>query len=411
MIPFADCVCKSILLYVPSVLQVYKPLKLTYNDFRVSAPAYGPGYGPPLVRILQCPKTKGDTGMVDFNIGIIGAGHIAGVIAETIAKLDGFKIGAIASKDQARADEFAAKYGIEKAYGHYADLLADPDIELVYIATVHAAHPFVAIEALKAGKPVLIEKPLSYNAKTAQTVMAFARQQKLFCGEAMWTRYMPLTQHFRELIEKKVIGDICSATATLGYKLTDKVRLLRPELAGGALLDLGIYPLSMIFLAMGEFPLGAISSTVRLNSNVDAIDSIAMNFTRGRIATICTSMMHQLDNRAVFYGTRGRIEIEGTNLPTSVRVYGENDEILEETMPPENQISGYEYEFLAARNAIIMEKVEPAEITHTETLRTLQFMDQMRAQWKISFPLPEEPKPEGPAGEGKEPPKNGAPQS
>jgi len=334
--------------------------------------------------------------MIDFNIGIMGAGHIAGKIAETIEKLDGFRIAAIASKDQGRADEFAAKYGIEKAYGRYEDLLKDPEIELVYIASVHAAHPFMAVEALKAGKPVLVEKPLSYNAKTAQTVMAFARQQKLFCAEAMWTRYMPLTLHFKELIDKKVIGEIRHATATLGYKLIDKPRLLRPELAGGALLDLGIYPLSLIFLAMGDFPVSCASSINRLSSNVDAIDTIHMNFSQGRMATVFTTMMYELDNRAVFYGTRGRIEVEGTNLPTRVRVYGENGEILEETMPPESQITGYEYEFLAARNAIIMEKPEPAEITHIETLRMLQFMDQLRENWKIFFPLPEEPKPEEP---------------
>jgi len=205
---------------------------------------------------------------------------------------------------------------------------------------------------------------------------------------------MPLTRHFKEVIDKKVIGDLRYATATLGYKLTDKPRLLRPELAGGALLDLGIYPLSLIFLAMGQVPAACASSTNRLSSNVDAIDTIQMNFPTGQMASVFTSMMFELDNRAVFYGTRGRIEIEGTNLPTRMRIYGENGEILEETMPPENQISGYEYEFLAARNAIIMGKPEPEEITHMETLHMLQFMDTLRKTWKIAYPLPEEPKPE-----------------
>ncbi len=332
--------------------------------------------------------------MIDFNIGILGAGHIAGKIAETIEKLDGFRVGAVAAREKTRAEEFAGKYGIEKAYGDYDDLLNDPEIELVYIATIHPTHANLAIRALNAGKPVLVEKPISYNAKTAEMIMGIAREKKLFCGEALWTRFMPLTLHLRDLIASKAIGDIRCMTASLGYKLIDHERLLRPEMAGGALLDLGIYPLSMIFMVMGSLPAACASSVNRLSSNVDAIDTIQMNFPQGQMASAFASMMADLDNRAVIYGTRGRIEVEGTNLPTRIRLYGENNEILEETMPPENQISGYEFEFLAARNAIIMGKQEPAEITHIESRDMLRFMDTLRKTWKISFPLPEEPAPE-----------------
>ncbi|MBQ9872196.1 MAG: Gfo/Idh/MocA family oxidoreductase [Eubacterium sp.] len=329
--------------------------------------------------------------MVEFTIGILGAGHIAGKIAETIEKLDGFKVGAVAARSKERAEEFAGKYGIEKAYGDYDELLKDPDIELVYIATIHPTHANLAIRTIDAGKPVLIEKPISYNAKTAETVLGYAREKNIYCSEAMWTRFMPLTLHLRELIMQKAIGDVRFMTASLGYNLSSKDRLLLPETAGGALLDIGIYPLSLIFMVMGGLPVSVASSMNRVSSNVDAIETIHMNFQNGQMATAFVSMMAELDNRAVIYGTRGRIEVEGTNLPTRVRIYGENNEILEETMPPENQISGYEYEFLAARNAIIMDKIESPEITHVEQRDMLRFMDTLRKTWKITFPLPEEP--------------------
>ena len=332
--------------------------------------------------------------MIDFKIGILGAGHIAGKIAETIAKLDGFQVAAIASRDKKRAEDFAAKYEIEKAYGDYDELLADPEIELVYIATFHPTHANLAIRTLEAGKPVLVEKPISYNAKTAETVMGIAREKKLFCGEALWTRFMPMTLHLRELIAAKAIGDVRFVHATLGYKLIEKERLLRPEAAGGALLDLGIYPLSMIFMVMGSLPAACASSVNRLSSNVDAIETINMNFPQGQMASAFVSMLYELDNRGIIYGTRGRIEVEGVNLPTRIRVYGENGEILEETTPPEKQTTGYEYEFLAARNAIIMGKVECNELTHVESRDMLRFMDTLRKTWKISFPLPEEAAPE-----------------
>ena len=331
--------------------------------------------------------------MIDFNIGILGAGHIAGVAAETIAKLDGFRVAAVAARDKARADEFAAKYEIEKAYGDYDELLNDPEIELVYIATFHPTHPNLAIRALDAGKPVLVEKPISYNAKTAETIMGIAREKNLFCGEAMWTRFMPLTLHLRELIASNAIGEVRFIHASLGYKLVNKERLLHPETAGGALLDIGIYPLSLIFMVMGSLPAACASSVNRISTNVDAIETINMNFPQGQMASAFVSMMSELDNRAVIYGTRGRIEVEGVNCPTRIRLYGENNEILEETMPPENQINGYEYEFIAARNAIIMGKVECPEITHVESRDMLRFMDTLRQTWKITFPLPEEPAP------------------
>ncbi len=345
-------------------------------------------------QIFHCPtalrKKKKGTDMIDFNIGILGAGAIAAKVADTLEKLDSFRAGAIASRDLARANAFAEEHNIEKAYGSYDELLADPDIELVYIATTNNTHAELAKKCLEAGKPVLVEKPFSYNAKTASEVLTLAREKKLFCGEAMWTRFTPIVQHLRDLITTKAVGMIRCGTATLGYNLQDKERLENPEQAGGALLDLGVYPLTMLFLVMGGPPVQMSTAFNPLPSGVDAMETISMNFAQGQVGTVYTTMMAEMDNRIVLYGTAGRIEIEGTNLPTALRVYDYNNELLEEVFPSKTQISGYEYEFLAARNAVITGSTETEEMRHLDTMQLLGFMDAIRKAWKVTYPLPGE---------------------
>ncbi len=331
--------------------------------------------------------------MIEFTIGILGAGWIAAKVAETIQKLGGMRIGAIAARSEEKAKEFADKYDIPKAYGSYEELLADPEIELVYVATINSNHALLAKNCIDAGKPVLVEKPFSYNAATATKVFQYARDKKVFCGEAMWTRYVPLIDRLREVLAKKTIGPVRYVESSLGYNLRDRERLLRPDMAGGALLDLGIYTLNIIVLAMGCMPASMASSMVPVSTGVDGMETIQLTFPRGQGATAVVSMMTELDNRTVIYGMEGRIEIEGTNAPTCLSVFDKDGKLLEEYLPPENQISGYEYEFLAARDAVIIGKPETDQMKHIETLQLLSFMDALRSTWKMRFPLPEEPKP------------------
>ena len=330
--------------------------------------------------------------MIEFSIGILGSGHIAGKIAETINALEGFRIAAVASRDENRAKEFAAKYDIPRAYGSYEELLGDDEIELVYVATVNSNHALWAKNCIDAGKPVLVEKPFSYNAATATQVIQYARDKNVFCGEAMWTRFVPLTDKLREVLQKGTIGPVRYMTVSMGYNLRGKERLMRPELGGGALLDLGIYAIHMTEIVMG-MPKSMASSLIGVNTGVDGMETIQMTFPNGEGATAVVSMMHKLDNRIVIYGLDGRIEIEGTNDPTALSVFDKDGELVGEYLPPENQISGYEYEFLAAREAIITGKIETEKAKHIETAQILSFMDALRSTWNMRFPLPGEPKP------------------
>lgn len=332
--------------------------------------------------------------MITFKIGILGAGKIAGTIADTLNQLDGFEPYAVASRDINKANEFADTYHIEKRYGSYEDLVNDPDIDLVYIATPHSHHAEQAKMCINAGKPVFVEKPLSYNAQTAMEVIKLAQEKKVFCGEAMWLRYSPMMKITCDMLKDNMIGEPRLVTANLGYDLRTVDRLTNPELAGGALLDLGVYPLTAILMIMRSGPVSMGASCSRLSTGVDAIDTIQLNFPNGRMATAYASMMYNSDNTCKIYGTKGRIEIDEINNPTAIRVYDNNNDLVQELHPAERQISGYEYEFIAARNAIICGNLEPEEMKHQDTLNLLGMCDALRKSWKITYPLPGEPEPE-----------------
>lgn len=332
--------------------------------------------------------------MITFKIGILGAGNIAGIVADTLVKLDGFEPYAVASRDIKKANAFADRYNITKRYGSYEELAADPDVELIYIATPHSHHAEQAKMCINAGKPVLVEKAFSYNTQTAMEVIKLAQEKKVFCGEAMWTRYSPLMRLTCDMLKDNAIGEPRMVTANLGYNLLSVKRLTDPALAGGALLDLGVYPLTVIMMIMGGPPISVGSSCAKLSTGIDGIDSIQMNFPNGRMATAFASIAYKCDNTCHIYGTHGRIELDEINNPTALRVYDRDNNLTQEIHPAEREISGYEHEFISARKAIICGNIEPDEMKHRDTLNLLSICDMLRKSWKITFPLPQEAKPE-----------------
>ena len=328
--------------------------------------------------------------MIEFKVGILGAGHIAGKIADTLNKLDGFTPYAVAARDKDRADSFGAEHNIKVCYGSYDELIADPEVELIYVATVNSNHAELAKKCILAGKPSLIEKPFSYNAKTAAEVIKLAEDNKVFCGEAMWLRYTQLMNMALEFIKQGAIGDVRTVTASLGYDLRNSERVTSMKTAGGALLDLGIYPITMVFMLMGGPPVSVASNYVKLKTGVDAFSTIQMGFPKGKFATIVTSMMGVLDNKCMIYGTEGRMEIDGVTCPEKVRIYMPNGEMVQELNPPANYINGYEYEFLAAREAIIVGRQETPYNTRSHIMALYSFTDALRKSWNIIYPLPGE---------------------
>ena len=181
-----------------------------------------------------------------LRIGIVGAGWIAEKAAITLNGLDSCEAYAIASRSLEKATAFAEKWKMRKAYGSYAELIADKDVDLVYVATPHSHHYDVTREALMAGKPCLVEKAFMANYRQAKAIVDLSRERKVFLAEAIWTRYQPVVKMMRDLIDSGRIGTPRLVTATLGYSMGDKPRIMRPDLCGGALLDLGVYALNFV---------------------------------------------------------------------------------------------------------------------------------------------------------------------
>ncbi len=321
-----------------------------------------------------------------MKIGIIGAGNIAGIMADTLQQLKGTECYAIASRDPKRARAFADKYGFEKAYGSYADMLSDPYVELVYIATPHSHHYEHIKMSLSHGKHVLCEKAFCANARQAEEVLIMARDSGLLLAEGMWTRYMPMRGLINKVLKSGIIGNPTSLSANLGYPLVNKSRLVRPELAGGALLDLGVYVLNFASMVFGDSIDSIAANCVKLDSGVDAQENIMLTYRDGRMASLYCTMLAQTDRRGLINGTNGYIEIENINNYEMLRVFNLERKIVAEYTAP-TQITGYEYEVQSVMRAIREGRIECPEMPHTEILRMMQLMDSIRSAWNIEYPF------------------------
>jgi predicted dehydrogenase len=242
--------------------------------------------------------------------GILGTGTIARDFVQGLRFVADAEAIAIASRTPEKAQSFAQQFAISKAYGSYAELVADPDIDVVYVATPHTRHKQDCILCLEAGKPVLCEKPFAVSAAEAREVIHLARQRQLFCMEAMWMRFMPLMQKVRELIRSGAIGEVRMLTADFGYptEFDPENRFFNPKLGGGALLDRGVYPLSLAFDLFGE-PTQVSSQATIGPTGVDEQSAMVLNFAGGKLALLSASLCARSSNAATIVGTLGKIHI------------------------------------------------------------------------------------------------------
>ena len=219
-----------------------------------------------------------------MKIGILGAGGIAVQMAKTVAGMKDVENYAVAARSFERAQAFAEKYGFSKAYGSYEEMLADPQVDLVYIATPHSHHYLHAKMCLEAGKNVLCEKAFTVNADQARKLFALAKEKNLLITEAIWTRYMPSRKMIDDIISSGVIGEVTAVTANLNYAISEVERIRKPELAGGALLDVGVYTINFASMVLGD-KLKDVQATAIFREGVDMLDTIAMVFEGDRMAT------------------------------------------------------------------------------------------------------------------------------
>lgn len=319
-----------------------------------------------------------------MKLGILGAGGIASTMAKTVAGMKDVEAYAVAARDLERARVFAQKYEVKKAYGSYEEMLADDEVELVYIATPHSHHYLHAKMCLEAGKNVLCEKAFTVNAEQAQKLFDLAKEKKLLITEAIWTRYMPSRKMINDIIESGVIGEVTAVTANLSYTVSHVERIRKPELAGGALLDVGVYPINFASMVLGD-KVKDVKATAIFQNGVDILNSIAMVFEGERMATLQCGAREISDRMGSIFGTRGYMQVQNINNPEKITVFDtEHKEVASYVVP--EQISGYEYEVESCMKAIQEGKLECPEMPHAETIRIMKIMDDIRKSWNYEIP-------------------------
>lgn len=326
--------------------------------------------------------------MKTFRVGIIGAGWIAHKMTISLAPLDGYEVSAIASRSLEKATIFAREHDIDKAYGSYEELVNDKDIDLVYIATPHSHHFDHAMLAIKHHKHVLVEKAFTANARQASILIETAKSENVFITEAIWTRYMPLSLKIRELMNSGIIGEPRLLTATLCYMMEHKERIVRADLCGGALLDLGVYVLNFARMYFGTDIVKTVSNVQLGPEGMDMQECISLTFANGRMANLQAGALCLNDRQGIINGTEGYIRVDNVNCPELVEVY-RNYELVEHIAKPADMVTGYEYQIMECRRCIEAGLNESPLMPHAETISIMQQMDNLRKQWGVTYPYDE----------------------
>ena len=320
-----------------------------------------------------------------MKIGILGAGYIAETVAPALAALPEITCCAAASRTPGKAEAFAREHGFEKAYTSYEEMLSDPEVELVYVATPHSHHFEHMMLCLEHGKNVICEKAFTMNAQQAKAVCTAAREKGLYVAEAIWTRYMPSRKMIQDILDSGIIGKPNTLTANLSYVISDKQRIYDPALAGGALLDIGVYGLNFALMHFGNDIVRVESSVAKMDTGVDGMEVITLHYRDGRMAVLTHSVYCRSDRMGIIHGDKGYLVVENINNPQSIQVFDTEDRLLARYDVPE-QVNGYEYEFAEAARCIAEGKLEADSMPHAHTIQVMEMMDSLRKAWGVVYP-------------------------
>jgi predicted dehydrogenase len=317
--------------------------------------------------------------------GILGAGAIAATVGRDIAATPGNVLQAVGARDAGRAAAFATEQGVARSYGSYAELLADPDVDVVYIATTHGQHRDHALMALRAGKPLLVEKAFTLNAAQAREVVAEARARRLFCMEAMWTRLNPLIRQAVDIARSGRIGDVVAVRGDLSrhFPYDPAHRLFDLAAGGGALLDLGIYPVTVAWLFLGRpDTIQAVASYSPTGS--DLTTAMQWRYADGRLAQLYCSAAGNSPFAALINGTDGWIRVEPRiHRPERLVVSDSSGEEIVEGEPAPG--SGYGYEVLEVQRCLQAGELESPLVPLDETVAILEVLDETRRQLGVRY--------------------------
>ncbi len=329
--------------------------------------------------------------------GILGPGSIAGDFCSDVSPLPDHQIYAVGSRNAEKAAEFAQKYGAAKSYGSYEELVADPEIDAVYVATPHPFHKEHSLLAIRAGKAVLCEKPFTVNLAEAEEVVSEARSRGVFLMEAIWSRCFPIVRKAKELVLGGVIGKPRLIEADFGFKGGDtdnsgqlklgdpNGRLFNPDLAGGALLDVGIYPISLAQMFFGT-PAQIAALGILGTTGVDENTGILLGFEGGALGVLHTSLQTSTVQKATILGSNGRVEIHAPWwCPTSLTLYVDGKE--PETITTTHEGRGFQFEAQETAQCLRSGLKESPVVTLDETLSVMKTLDAVRSQIGLKYPM------------------------
>lgn len=325
--------------------------------------------------------------MADFRWGILGPGGIAHKFAEAVTKTPGMTVAAVASRDFSKAITFARGYDIPFPFGTYDLLLDSGEVDAVYIATPHPMHFPLAHGALRRKIPVLCEKPFTVNLAETDTLISLAKRNRTFLMEGMWTLTLPIYHEIKGLIQSGAIGTLLRVDADFcGTSAFDpESRLFSPALAGGALLDIGVYTLAFAMGLCGKEPSGAVSSLFLGKTGVDESASVILRYPDGVMAHCTASMRTTLPVEARIYGTKGNIKVPDFFHPEKLIISKEGEARKEIARP--HPVNGYEFEAIEVMNAVRSGALESPSVPWESTRAVMQMMDAIRAENGLRYPF------------------------
>lgn len=325
--------------------------------------------------------------MTQLQWGILSTGTIAKKFAGTLCQLpDCGTLAAVASRSQEAATQFAADYNIPRAYGDYLSLVRDPQIDIIYIATPHSLHYENAKLCLENNKAVLCEKSFTVNLAQATALVKLAKEKNLFLMEAFWTKFLPAYQQLGKIIATGEIGDITHFRAQYGFAPTGAryIRKFDPKLAGGALLDIGVYALGVAAMLLGYQPQQLCTSAIFGEYHTDKFDSIMLSYENNVTAHLITTIGTVIEQQAVLFGTKGQITLPNFSALQSFTV--DKSDGTAYTVDAPFAINGFEYQIREAAACLLAKRCESSIMTHNNTLAIMRLMDETRAAWGLRFP-------------------------
>lgn len=311
--------------------------------------------------------------------GVLGTGRIAHTFAEDLRLIDEGEIVAVGSRSQSSADRFAEEFGVKHRHASYEDLVANDDVDVIYVATPHPMHHDNALLALEHSKPVLVEKAFTMNAAEARELVQVARERKLFMMEAMWTRFLPHVVAIREMIANGELGEVVVVEADHGkwFEEDSASRLFAPELGGGALLDLGVYPVSFASMILGR-PDRITAMVDPAFTGVDGQASMLFGYPSGAQAVLTCTSRARTATRACISGERARIEIDGDfYAPTSFRLVTRGGDVSRFEFPRSGR--GLHHQAVEVARCIDAGQLESPIMPLDETIAIMETMEKVLA--------------------------------